>query len=98
MKQAEETGPAGIDGVCAAVLAGGESRRFGSSKAHALLGGNPLVRHVLEPLQRLFDDVTIVTQDPASYASFDVDVVADILPGAGALGGVLTALVHAKSS
>jgi len=96
MKQAQGTGPARIDRGSAAVLAGGQSRRFGRSKAHARLGGKPLITHVLEPLQHLFEDVTVVTQDPATYACFDVNVVADILPGAGALGRVLTALVHAK--
>lgn len=78
------------------VLAGGESRRFGSSKAHALLRGRPLIRYVLEPLQRLFGDVTIVTRCPEAYACYDVDVVSDILPSAGALGGLLTGLVHAR--
>lgn len=61
-----------------------------------MLAGLPLLCHVLAPLQRLFDDVMIVTQQPARYACFDVDVVADILVGAGALGGLLTGLVHAK--
>ena len=80
-----------------AVLAGGESRRFGQDKAHALLGGKPLVSRVFETLQTLFEDVLIVTNQPVRYEPFDVTVVSDIVQGAGSLGGLLTALVHAKA-
>jgi molybdopterin-guanine dinucleotide biosynthesis protein A len=79
------------------VLAGGQSRRFGEDKAHAMLAGKPLVSHVVETLQALFDDVLIVTNEPVSYERFDVTVVSDIIKGAGSLGGLLTALVHAKA-
>ena len=74
-----------------AVLAGGESRRFGQDKAHAILAGKPLVTHVVETLQALFEDVLIVTNEPVSYEHFDVTVVSDIVRGAGSLGGLLTA-------
>lgn len=80
-----------------AVLAGGESRRFGQDKAHAILAGKPLVSYVVETLQALFEDVLIVTNEPVSYEHFDVTVVSDIVRGAGSLGGLLTALVHAKA-
>ncbi len=96
MKQEPPGDPTRIEGVCAAVLAGGESRRFGQSKAHALLGGKPLIHHVLQPLLRLFDDVTIITHHPEAFERFNVDVAADILRGPGALGGLLSALVHAR--
>jgi len=90
------TEPDRIEGVSAAVLAGGESRRFGRSKAHALLGGRPLIDHVLRPLQRLFTDVSIIAHRPEAFERFDVDVAADLVRGPGALGGLLTALVHAR--
>jgi molybdopterin-guanine dinucleotide biosynthesis protein A len=80
-----------------AVLAGGESRRFGQDKAHALLGGKPLVSHVFDALQAFLEDVLIVTNQPVRYETFDVAVVSDIVQGAGSLGGLLTALVHAKA-
>lgn len=80
-----------------AVLAGGESRRFGRDKARAILGGRPLVSHVFQTLQTLFEDVLVVTNQPVQYESFDATVVSDIVRGAGSLGGLLTALVHAKA-
>ena len=85
-------------GSCSgAVLAGGQSRRFGEDKAHAILAGKPLVSHVVETLQALFEDVLIVANEPVAYEHFDVTVVSDIVRGAGSLGGLLTALVHAKA-
>ena len=80
-----------------AVLAGGESRRFGRDKAHATLAGKPLVAHVVDTLENLFEDVLIVTNEPVAYEHFDVTVVSDIVRGAGSLGGLLTALVHARA-
>lgn len=80
-----------------AVLAGGESRRFGQDKAHAMLGGKPLVSHVVEAIQPLFEDLLIVANQPVLYHPFDVTVVSDIVRGAGSLGGLWTALVHAKA-
>jgi molybdopterin-guanine dinucleotide biosynthesis protein A len=80
-----------------AVLAGGESRRFGQDKARALLGGKPLISHVLETLEILFEDVLIVTKEPVTYEPFQVTVVSDIVEHAGSLGGLLTALVHAEA-
>ncbi len=84
-------------GCSGAVLAGGESRRFGRDKARAILAGKPLVAHVVETLQILFEDVLIVTNQPVSYEHLDVTVVSDIVSGAGALGGLLTALLHADA-
>jgi molybdopterin-guanine dinucleotide biosynthesis protein A len=92
----EMNSPARIDGICGAILAGGESRRFGQNKALALLGGRPVIRHVLDPLQNLFKDVMIITHQPALFQRFEVDVAADVLRGPGALAGLLTALVHAN--
>ncbi len=89
---------AGTEGIgCSgAVLAGGESRRFGRDKARAELAGKPLVSYVVEKLQTLFEDVLIISNQPVAYEGFHVTVVSDIVRGAGSLGGLLTALVHAQ--
>jgi len=84
-------------GISAAILAGGESRRFGRNKAQEILRGRPLIAYVLDVLTGLFDDVLIVANEPLLYECFNVPVVTDILKGTGALGGLLTALFHAKN-
>jgi molybdopterin-guanine dinucleotide biosynthesis protein A len=78
----------------AAVVAGGKSSRMGSPKARLEFAGEPLLARVLRPLQALFEDVFIVSDD-ASLADFGVPVWPDVTPG-GPLAGILTALEHAE--
>jgi molybdopterin-guanine dinucleotide biosynthesis protein A len=48
-----------VTGVSAAILAGGQSRRFGRDKSDVLLDGRTLVRHVFEAVQPVADEVMI---------------------------------------
>lgn len=93
----EEPRP-GAQTVSAAILAGGASRRMGQDKALLDWDGKPLIHHVYERLRELgalLDDVTVVGGRP-KYELDGVDLVADDFPGAGALGGIATALRVAK--
>lgn len=80
--------------LSAAVLAGGKSSRMGQDKAFLTLtdGGQPMIETVLERLQAIADDVLIVANDPARFASLGVRVVPDLEPGMGALAGIQAAL------
>jgi molybdopterin-guanine dinucleotide biosynthesis protein A len=84
-------------GVSAAILAGGRARRLGGlDKAALLLGGTRIIDRQLAILRTLSEDVTIVANDPIRYAALQLPVVPDLVPGAGALGGVYTALDAAR--
>lgn len=73
-----------------AVLAGGQSRRFGSDKAMALLDGKPLIAHVSDALAAQTDAVIVVGRDWA---------VVDRPPGGlGPLAGINAALCYAYLS
>lgn len=70
------------------VLAGGESRRFGSDKARALLGGMALADHARATLAPFVAEVAL------SGAGGIADCPA---PGLGPLGGICGALRYAGS-
>ncbi|HSB90661.1 MAG TPA: molybdenum cofactor guanylyltransferase [Anaerolineales bacterium] len=78
--------------VTLAVQAGGQSRRMGRDKGLVELAGRPLIRHVIDRLARLADEVVVTTNDRQRYAFLDVRLVSDAVPGAGALPGLATAL------
>ncbi|MFM9108738.1 MAG: molybdenum cofactor guanylyltransferase [Chloroflexota bacterium] len=84
--------------VSAAVLAGGMSRRMGSDKAllPATPGGQTLLERALATVSDVADETFIVASGRPEYERFGVPVVADLHPGAGALGGIATALRAAR--
>jgi molybdopterin-guanine dinucleotide biosynthesis protein A len=85
--------------VDAAILAGGQARRFGGRDKSALhIGGESIFDRQLAVLRVLTDRVRIVTTTPDRFRDRGVEVVRDLLPGAGALGGIYSALETATSS
>lgn len=77
--------------ILGAILAGGQSRRFGSDKARAVFKGKPLLEHVAEALRPQVDGLVVAGREWAGIAS-----VADIpASGLGPLGGLAGALDHA---
>jgi molybdopterin-guanine dinucleotide biosynthesis protein MobB len=87
------------DGVTGFVLAGGNSRRWGSDKAAALLGGEPLVRIATRNLSPFCARVFVVSRDPGIMrlvpgpARHLADACADVHP----MGGLHTALARLET-
>ncbi|MET0580139.1 MAG: NTP transferase domain-containing protein, partial [Ilumatobacteraceae bacterium] len=76
-----------------AVLTGGSSRRMGTDKAFVEVDGVPMAERVAAALSGGgCSPVSYVGGDVALLARFGRTVHADRFPGAGPLGGVLTAL------
>ena len=82
--------------VTGVILAGGKSRRMGENKALMRLGDDSLIGHVIRCLHDVTDELLLVTNSPTEYAHLDVPMHGDILPDAGALGGVYTGVTHAS--
>ncbi len=80
--------------LSAAALAGGQSRRMGTDKALLPLvaGGQPMLGVVLERLFTVADDVLVVANDQARYATLGARVVPDLHREVGALGGIQAAI------
>jgi len=87
-----------IEGVSAAILAGGASSRMGTNKALLTVDGVPIISRSYEILARLFHEVIIVTNTPEDYAFLPCRKVPDIHPGLGSIGGLQSALAHSTSS
>lgn len=82
----------------AAILAGGRARRFGGRDKSSLhVGRASILDRQLAALRGVADRVILVTGDPGSYRDKHVHAVTDLVPGAGALGGIYTALATATT-
>jgi len=82
--------------ISVAIQAGGKSRRMGEDKALVPLVGKPLIEHVLDRLSGLGEDVFITTNNPDALRYLGIRLVQDVVPGAGALSGLRTALETAR--
>src|SRR5918911_1260403 len=78
------------------ILAGGASSRMGRDKAALRLGEETLVARVASALTGIATRVSVVSSRHAAD-SFGLPVVRDVFEGAGALGGLHAALLHARS-
>jgi molybdopterin-guanine dinucleotide biosynthesis protein A len=86
----------------AAILAGGQARRLGGGDKSALrVGADSILERQLAVLRTLTPHILIVTGNAATVsagkARTDVRVVEDRIAGAGALGGLYTALIEAPT-
>lgn len=80
------------------VQAGGESRRMGSNKALLPFLGQPLIQRVIERVRPIADEILITANRTADFEFLKLPVYEDVLPGHGALGGLLTALTVSSAS
>ena len=78
------------------VQAGGQSRRMGSDKGLLPFLGQPLIQRVIDRLAPMADEVLVTTNHPADYRFLDLPLFEDVIPGKGALGGLITALSAAS--
>jgi len=82
----------------AAILAGGQARRFGGrDKSRLVVEGRSIIVRQMEVLQRVAHPIFIVGPRADLYADVDLPVYTDLLPGYGAIGGLHTALEVAET-
>jgi len=87
-----------VSSVTPVVLVGGRSRRFGRDKLLEPLpgGGGVMVERPIGALRAVFGArVALVGACDARVAALGDGVIADPHPGAGPLGGIVSALAHA---
>lgn len=71
------------------VLAGGlNSRHQGRNKATIPVGGERIIDRIIRVLKKLFDDLIIVTNNPAVYEGLDVSLTGDCFETRCSLTGI----------
>lgn len=87
--------------VSGIVLAGGMSTRLGRNKAVERLGGQPLVRRVIDRLAEVTDQTVVVVADLKQAEELPLPdsalVITDAYPACGSLGGIFTGLSAARA-
>lgn len=79
------------------ILCGGRSRRMGRPKAFLPYEGATILSHIVEQLSAVLSKVILVSNEPPAYEDFGLDVVKDILPYRGPMGGILSGLLVAET-
>lgn len=79
------------------IQAGGQSSRMGQDKALMPFLGQALIARQVARLQVLNCQILVITNRPEAYAFLNLPSTADLFPGTGPLGGLLTALEAAQT-
>jgi molybdopterin-guanine dinucleotide biosynthesis protein A len=72
-------------------MAGGSSSRFGRDKALVEFSGKPILARMVDLMRSVAQNVRIVAA-PGKYREFGIEIISDLWPGEGPLGGIITAL------
>jgi len=83
--------------ITAYITAGGNSRRFKEDKSLYSYRGKALIQNVYDTLSELFQQIVIISNEYGKYGFLNADVIPDLVQGFGPLGGLYSALVHARS-
>ncbi len=78
------------------ILAGGKSLRMGSDKGLMCFEGKHLVEYAIEALRPHSSKILIAANNTA-YHQFGFEVVSDLHPGIGPMGGLHAGLLYSKT-
>lgn len=81
----------------AAILAGGKSSRMGFDKTRLSINGEKWLDRLIGQLPSEFDQVLVITNRQDKDFESKAELVPDVFPGMGPLGGIHAALSQAKS-
>ena len=86
--------------ILGVILAGGKSSRFGSNKSLSNLKNFKLIEHVIQKLNKKFDEILIVSNDSKLIIeNKKINIIKDCIEGyLGPLAGVLSAITYANNS
>lgn len=85
-----------MDSISISILCGGKSKRFGRDKCTYQDKGKPLYKIVYQRLKNLTDDIFLQSSLGQVDLNPSITVYKDLVQSAGPLGGICSALHHAK--
>ncbi len=77
-------------------MAGGKSSRMGVDKSFVPFEGRPMIETVIERVTGLGDELILITNKPNDYTHLGLPMFGDLFPDHGPLGGIHTAVHHAR--
>lgn len=81
-----------VNHVKAVILTGGQNKRIGRNKAFLDIGNMTLIECIVDKVNKVFEDVCIVTNSSSEYKHLSIKCIEDILPHKGPLGGIYTGM------
>ncbi len=86
--------------ITSIILAGGNSQRLGRSKALEAIGGNTVIERVIEQLNPITNQLLmVISREQSNFQlTCKAEILVDIYPDKGPLGGIYTGLLASKSS
>ncbi|MFH1853915.1 MAG: molybdenum cofactor guanylyltransferase [Candidatus Omnitrophota bacterium] len=86
-----------MSSVTGVILSGGKSTRMKTDKAFLKFGSRTMIEELISRLEKKFSKLIIIANDKERYAGIGIEVLEDIIPDKGPLGGIYTALVKSDS-
>lgn len=81
----------------AVILCGGKSSRMGFDKSLIDIKGKLLIELVCEKLEKIFDEIILVTENKEKFNNLKYKVVEDLERNYGPAGGIYTGLKYSES-
>ncbi len=79
------------------ILSGGKSSRMGVNKSLMKIGEITIIESVRDLMKSIFNDVILITNDPADYEFLGLPLYEDIYKRLGPLSGIHSGLVHSSN-
>ena len=81
------------------ILAGGQSKRMGETKALMSVGNQKVLDRLIAMFTPLSEEMILITNEPTLYEQYEVNILVDVdeFKGQGPLAGIYTGLVTAKT-
>ena len=80
------------------ILAGGKNTRINTNKSFLNIESKTIIEIIAAKFQEIFDEIIIVTNSFKEYKYLNVQLVKDIIPDKGSLGGLYSGLVNSKNN